>query len=105
MEKLITEMDIEETEEKQEGDINLEDLLKVYRKFKRGHSIDNEIEAKIIFSNDYAGFFHHGFNYETEKAEAKLTQNGKWCLKQQMIIYKEWKRKNRAYLRDRIHSS
>lgn len=58
------------------------DKKKTLIKFKNGSSIESEEELKILERYASTGMVRFGFNYKTRKSEAKLTDQGKWFVRQ-----------------------
>ena len=51
-------------------------------KFKKGNYIGSRDELKVLERYFSTGMVHFGFNYEKGMADAKLTEQGKWFVKQ-----------------------
>lgn len=58
---------------------NVKDTL---LKFKKGCAITSKEELAILDRYASTGMVRYGFNYKTKQAEAALTEQGKWFVKQ-----------------------
>jgi len=54
----------------------------VLKKFKKGETIDSDEEMKILERYALTGMVQFGSNLKTRKAEAILTNQGRWFLGQ-----------------------
>lgn len=54
----------------------------ILKRFKRGNFVNNEEEARVLERYASTGMVTFGFNYKEKKADARLTEQGKWLLSQ-----------------------
>ncbi len=64
---------------KRGGFVEKKEILK---KYSKGSSINSEAELQVLRRYASTGMVRFGFNYKTRKAEAKLTNQGKWFVAQ-----------------------
>lgn len=62
-----------------EQDVNVKEILK---KYKGGHVIDCEADVPILKEYASTGMISFGLSCKSKQAEAILTPQGKWLLKQ-----------------------
>ena len=58
---------------------SVKDILK---KFKKGNYIESRYELKVLQRYASTGMVHFGFNCKEGKSDAKLTDMGRWFVKQ-----------------------
>ncbi len=57
-------------------------VKEILLKFKKGSAIKSQEELAVLDRYASTGMVRYGFNYKTKKAEASLTDQGKWFVKQ-----------------------
>jgi hypothetical protein len=61
---------------------NVNNVKDILNRFKNGHAIESEEEMAVLDRYASTGMVRYGFNYKTREAEASLTDQGKWFVKQ-----------------------